>query len=102
MLGHGGLLHAKGFDDLSDRPFRAEGQEVENLAPARFSHCIESIGGCCCSRHACQYILIWEYVKRYCVYFCLSLANCNLASYRACTMRDMPNLLASQIRAGCY
>jgi hypothetical protein len=69
MLGHGGLLHAKGFDDLSDRPFRADGQEVENLAPARLSHRIESIGGSRCSCHASQYIPLWEYVKRY---FCWS------------------------------
>jgi hypothetical protein len=50
------LFHAKSFDDLSDRPFRAEGQEVQNLAPTRLSHRIESIGGSSCSRHACQYI----------------------------------------------
>ena len=65
MLGNGGLLHSKCFDDLSDRPFRVEGQEVENLAPTRLCHSIESIGGCRCSGHACQYIPLWEYVKRY-------------------------------------
>ena len=65
MLGNGGLLHSKCFDDLSDRPFRAKGQEVEDLAPARLSHRIESIRGCRCSRHARQYIPLWEYVKRY-------------------------------------
>jgi hypothetical protein len=67
MLGNGGLLHGKCFDDLSDRPFRAKDQEVENLAPARLSHRIESIRGCRCSRHAGQYIPLWEYVK---TYFC--------------------------------
>src|SRR5215467_3092988 len=64
MLGNRGLLHAEGFDDLSDRPFRAERQEIENLAPTRLRHRVESIGGSRCSGHACQYIFLYGNMSR--------------------------------------